>query len=248
MEKKMKQHKPGITLILLIFSLVLLAGCASTSATKAPEEGSVAYYEQFFVAQAEELFEKNDLYGEAQMELDYTSQGVRIYNLVVYSPDFVDASDLLKKTVLSDLRDLKEQNGPNAEMVKASNFVIFSLVNSQDSEYVYDPEGDQVLESEPLYAYGRDNTYTNTIVGQWVNPNATCQDLTLRKLQSSYRLITTCADGSAEAKVLVIRTYNNQDRLYEASGVGSGEYLLIEDDGSLGFYNLDGLMYSLAGK
>ena len=59
---------------------------------------------------------------------------------------------------------------------------------------------------------------------------------------------TTCSDGSSETKTLTIKVVKNEVRLIENPGNMYGDYIVIQPNGYLAFYDDQGIIYTLPPK
>jgi hypothetical protein len=83
-------------------------------------------------------------------------------------------------------------------------------------------------------------------IGEWVNTNdSACQNLKINKSGPTYELFISCNDGSSMSKPLIMELVEGEERLIENPGNLYGDYMVIEADGSLAFYDKEGLIYKL---
>jgi hypothetical protein len=86
----------------------------------------------------------------------------------------------------------------------------------------------------------------NTFTIKWRDTNSsTCQDISITKTGSSYQMTTTCVDGSGETEGITVKNVNGTVRLYAHPGNMYGDYMVIEDNNYLAFYDDQGLIYRL---
>jgi len=82
-----------------------------------------------------------------------------------------------------------------------------------------------------------------SVIGTWIDTGALSHTIVIRKLNGSFQMTTVYGDGSGETTTLDIKVVNGEERLYEP-----GDYMVIEKDGSLAFYDSQGLLYRLPPK
>ena len=81
-------------------------------------------------------------------------------------------------------------------------------------------------------------TYNNT-------NDSSCPNIEIRKSGSAYIEKITCSDGSNETKTLRLEIVNGEERLVENPGNSYGDYMVIRADGTLAFYDDQGIIYEI---
>jgi hypothetical protein len=81
------------------------------------------------------------------------------------------------------------------------------------------------------------------VIGRW-SDNAIGAIYTIVQEGAGIRLVSRYSDGSVGDDTLRSKVVNGQERLY-IQGSGSGDYLVIGNDGRLGQYDSNGLIIRL---
>jgi len=86
------------------------------------------------------------------------------------------------------------------------------------------------------------------VIGTWLDTWGLARTIVIKKLNGSYQMTTLYGDGSGETKTLGVEVVNGEERLYENPGNYYGDYMVIENNGNLAFYDNKGLIYELQPK
>jgi hypothetical protein len=228
----MKFTKVISMLICFVFGFLILAGCNTTD------------YKQEFIDKAQEVLKQHHLTGDVQMKFDKSSEGIELYLLNVTSDDYEIMSDYEKGMVLSELGKIS---------ITDSKIAIMPYVFAKGNEYVVLDDqvwkNDAPLTSNPTPTSAPVDTTNNNsnVVGRWYDTNdSLCHDKVITKSGDTFSLTTTCKDGSGITKTLTIKTIAGEDRLYEDPNNAFGDYMVVESDGSLAFYDDQGLIYEVS--
>jgi hypothetical protein len=87
-------------------------------------------------------------------------------------------------------------------------------------------------------------TADNNVVGTWLDTWGLSHTVIIRKVSGEYQMTTQYSDGSGETIPLTEKVVNGKARLYEKSGI----YYVIENNGKLGVYDNQGLIYECEPK
>jgi hypothetical protein len=82
------------------------------------------------------------------------------------------------------------------------------------------------------------------VIGTWLDTWGLAHTVVIRKVNGVYQMTSQYSDGSGETITLIEKVVNGEERLYEESGI----YMVIENNGNLGVYDNQGLIYECEPK
>lgn len=86
------------------------------------------------------------------------------------------------------------------------------------------------------------------VIGSWFDTGAFPRIITIEKMGDGYQFTSVYDDGSGETKMLGVKKVNGEVRLFENPGNYYGDYMLIESNGNLAFYDKQGFIYEISPK
>jgi hypothetical protein len=158
-------------------------------------------------------------------------------------------------------RILKNDIGPLAEYIFQNEgagcsplFIFYFLPGETpgiDSAWAYSNFEPQLvvgingssLETEATLA-ALQPTVDNTVVGIWLDTWGLSHTVIIRKVNGVYQMTSQFSDGSEETITLTEHIVNGEQRLYGEFGT----YMVIENNGNLGVYDSQGLIYECKPK
>jgi hypothetical protein len=87
-------------------------------------------------------------------------------------------------------------------------------------------------------------TADNNVIGTWIDTWGLSHTVIIRKVNGVYQMTSKYSDGSGETTTLNEKVVNGEVRLYEETG----DYMVIENNGKLGVYDNQGLIYECEPK
>jgi hypothetical protein len=88
-------------------------------------------------------------------------------------------------------------------------------------------------------------TADKNLIGIWLDTWGLSRNVIIRKVNGEYQMTSQYSDGSGETITLTEKTVDGQERLYDEE---SGTYMIIENNGKLGVYDNQGLIYECEPK
>lgn len=85
-----------------------------------------------------------------------------------------------------------------------------------------------------------------TIIGTWKDTRGFERVIVIKKVNEEYHETSTYPDGSGETITLGVKVINGEERLYENPDNLYGDYMVINNDGSLAFYDDQGFIYKIS--
>jgi hypothetical protein len=102
------------------------------------------------------------------------------------------------------------------------------------------------LDLETAATLGASTPIVNgNVIGNWLDTGGISHTITMTKINGKYQMTSLYADGSGETITLGVKVVNGEERLYENPGNFYGDYMVIESDGSLAFYDNQGFIYNI---
>lgn len=86
------------------------------------------------------------------------------------------------------------------------------------------------------------------VIGSWLDTGVLSHTIVIKIVKDTYQMSTVYGDGSGETKTLGVEVVNGEERLYENPGNYYGDYMVIQKNGNLAFYDNKGLIYELKPK
>ncbi|MHB8856136.1 MAG: hypothetical protein ACYC6K_05895 [Bellilinea sp.] len=220
----MRRIHRTISLHILLITSTLLTGCFLKK--------DQTTLEQSYVDIAVNVLENYNLPGEVIIELDHKDGYEQYFNLIINSDDFEELDDGKKEIILKLLSRI-DSNYPRT---------VTLIVKALDNTYTVDDEV-ALINGVPLIALPTPvSKASGNVIGEWIDTGWICPNIVIRKVGSSYKMTTTCNDGSSETKTLTIEMVNGQERLYENPGNLYGDYMVIRTNGNLAFYDDQGVI------
>ncbi len=85
-----------------------------------------------------------------------------------------------------------------------------------------------------------------SIIGVWLDTGVLPHKIIIRRIDNFYQITSIYSDGTSETKNMYVRVVNGEQRFYENPDNLYGDYLVINENGKLGFYDNAGLIYELS--
>jgi hypothetical protein len=132
---------------------------------------------------------------------------------------------------------------------KPDGYWITPKVISNGNEYSYD---DGMLHKNGSEWYAPSSSSSpevdKQVIGSWFDTNGLPHTIVIKKLNGSYQMTTVFGDGSGDTKTLGVKVVNGEERLYGDTDNYYGDYMVIEKNGDLAFYDDQGFIYKLQPK
>lgn len=232
----MKRKQAVLIIVLTIISLLFISGCAPDI------NAHDINYEQDIITKANKILAEYNLEGGVQVAYaKYIVDGDKVYDLIVTSDQFETKSMHDKKLIFISFYDM------NANDFYSYYQLDVSIVSQGNKYELLNGElwknGEQLSTSAPSTNSG------SRVLGMWNNKyDLNCHDIVIKIIGSSYQMTTTCDDGSSDTKTLNVEVVNGEQRLVEFAGNPYGDYMVIETNGYLAFYDNQGLIYKVPPK
>jgi len=88
-------------------------------------------------------------------------------------------------------------------------------------------------------------TAEKNVIGTWLDTWGLSHNVIIRKVNGEYQMTSQYSDGSGGTITLTEKAVDGQERLYDEE---SGTYMVIENNGKLGVYDNQGLIYECEPK
>ncbi|OGO11957.1 MAG: hypothetical protein A2Y53_01515 [Chloroflexi bacterium RBG_16_47_49] len=231
----MKQISILVLSIVLLLS-ALITGC--TGLTPEPTPTSIDYT-PIYTERAKTIFEEYQLDGEIRWVNKYSDSFI----MIVTSEGFADKSNVQKVEILGKLLDI---------YVADSGLTVIPKVTSQGHDYSSNSDGELFRDGMP-YPPGPMSTPFVMPKGDFVMSWDTYDSqyntmggiLTITRHGSRYTEKLVYSDGSSDTKALTILSEGDEIKLTEDLNDYSGDYMVIESNGWLSYYDNLGLIYSV---
>ncbi len=217
--------------IILVISISLVSGC---NFDKRP-----TYEERQITDEAEAICVDYDLDCKIEISVALKEDGITIYDLDIDSNGYEEKTQNEKVSIINKIEDIS--------IPGSVGFVVG--IHSQGNDYRYDEdEGLTVFKKgEPIVQQSSSTNSVNsseTLLGTWLDTGVFERVIKIKKMEDKYTMTSEYSDGSSETITLGVDIVNGETRLYETRNA-YGDYMIIETDGSLAFYDNRGLIYSI---
>ena len=217
-----------LVLAILIFSLAI-SGCDSSSA-----------YTKAYVENAQLILKKNNLVGVVEMVRDGSIEDYAVYRLIVTSDDYAKLPYAEQRSILLELDKLWDMQGKIIVIEKVisqgNSFSFYDGEIEKDGE-VYQPTLIPFVMPKGDFSLSW-NTYSSLY-------NSLGGILTITRQGNAYSQTVVYTDGSCGTSKLSAATEGGVIKFTDVPDNPFGDYMTIEDDGSLAFYDNQGIVYAV---
>lgn len=213
-----------------ILLIIVLTSCGVDSTNR----------KQSMIDQAKSILTENNLDGDPKLTFSYDDQySNKYFDLNINSIDFDSRTYHEKVSILKKLSEIESGDGYSSNQVIYRIDIIKIISNGNTYRYLY--KNAQINNADlPV-----PTSAVPDFQIQWQNSEiyGSGEMIVIVKEGSTYTMTTRFSDGSTEAKYLSVETVDGVDRLYENPGNLYGDYMVVESDGDLAFYDDQGFIY-----
>lgn len=243
MKSEFNKHLSKFSFMFFLVVILLFLFCESCSSDLSQKSAS----DNNLSAQS------NDL----QLNIDYTIINIEKGTPATPKKCIIDvrlAEIIQEEDIKQIAENIKNNEGAKCEPL----FIYYFVGNDQpgiDAAWAYSNyspnleiniNGMTIAEKSTLEAdlHNQDMVYDEqNVIGSWLCSYGFTYTAVLKKEDDTYTIITKYSDGSGETKPLYLNIINGENRLFENPGVSTGTYLLIEQNGNLGYFDNQGLIF-----